>query len=121
ADRRVAFSGAPDSHPRRRRCASSSSAARASWVERALGFAERLVLARRPLFVHALSPAVLLSGERTVGGAPEGEVRDLVLAAGREGLDVVKLQAMRFSATPARRVDVGAAPPVALEDGASNG
>jgi hypothetical protein len=65
-------------------------------------------------------PKILLGCESIVGLATQREIVLRVLAAPREGPQVVELQAVSLGAAPSRVVDVSAARSVALEDSAAD-
>jgi hypothetical protein len=78
------------------------------------------MFARTPSELDELSPEVLLGGEGVVCAAAQREVFLRVLAAPREGPEVVELEAVSFGAASSQGVGVSAARFVPLEDGAAN-
>jgi hypothetical protein len=83
-------------------------------------FRPGLVFARTPSKLDELLTEVLLGCEGIVGVAAQREIVLSVLAAPREGRQVVELKAVGFGAALSEGVDVSAARFVPLEDGAAD-
>jgi hypothetical protein len=75
----------------------------------------------KSLFFDELRPKLLFRGEQVMGPAAQREISRLVLATSSKRLQMVKLEAARFTTTLTRGVDVRAARGVALKYLAANG
>jgi hypothetical protein len=76
------------------------------------------VIRRSSLVVHEVATGVAFRGERVVRATAQRNVVRRVFAVARKGLDVVELEAVRFSAALPRDGGVGTTPSIALVDGA---